>query len=236
MKKQLLLLVSILLPLISSCNVGPTIEPTSGQTTDSATELTSISTTEPSEEIYYLDGLASNLFVDTFNKEFMNYYYVENHQSYNIKILDFSNEEISKLYIPNIINENEQTKRVKSFSIDCNLKIDELIIPEGIEYIAYYDNDNLYHQDFLSINFKKIYFPFSLKEIKAVVANPSIASDKEVYYNGTMQEFSKISIDRRAGYYPSAGYIDIICNDGVAKLEVFEPPYTEPDSSSFPVF
>ena len=34
MKKQLLLLVSILLPLISSCNVEPTIEPTSGQTTD----------------------------------------------------------------------------------------------------------------------------------------------------------------------------------------------------------
>ena len=111
MKKQLLLLVSILLPLISSCNVEPTEKPT----------------VEPSEEIYYLDGLASNLFVDTFNKEFMNYYYVGNHQAYNIKILDFSNEEISKLYIPNIINEKKRLVDVSWDITDTNNPIYHIV-------------------------------------------------------------------------------------------------------------
>jgi hypothetical protein len=65
MKKQLLLLVSILLPLISSCNVEPIEKPT----------------VEPSEEIYYIDGLASNLFV-TEVPENVKCIYLEDSDSY----------------------------------------------------------------------------------------------------------------------------------------------------------
>ena len=76
MKKQLLLLISIVLPLVSSCNGIPTIEPTAQPTAES--------TVEPSEEIYYLDGLASNLFV-TEVPENVEVYYSEYYNSYIAK-------------------------------------------------------------------------------------------------------------------------------------------------------
>ena len=80
MKKQILLLASMLLPLVSSCNSIPTMEPTAQPTFESTLEPT----VEPSEEIYYLDGLASNLFV-TEVPENVEVYYSEYYNSYIAK-------------------------------------------------------------------------------------------------------------------------------------------------------
>ena len=142
MKKQLLLLVSILLPLISSCNVEPTIEPTSGQTTDSVTELTSISTTEPSEEIYYLDGLASNLFV-TEVPENVDCYYEESTDCYSAYADTNEDGIIYKdidCIIPNVYDDGiHGLKRIKIFDcsdLDTPGYYNILIISEGIELVG----------------------------------------------------------------------------------------------------
>ena len=227
MKKQLLLLVSILLPLISSCNVEPTIEPTSGQTTDSATELTSISTTEPSEEIYYLDGLASNLFV-TEVPENVDCYYEESTDCYSAYADTNEDGIIYKdidCIIPNVYDDGiHGLKRIKIFDcsyLDTPGYYNKLIISEGIEMVG---------TEIGHIAAREIYFPSTLKTISCIWGWQSLRDEakeniknKTRYYNGTIAEFKKIEgfISSSCLLEDTPYSIKFICLDGDAYFDFY---------------
>lgn len=222
MKKQLLLLVSILLPLISSCNVEPTIEPTSGQTTDSATELTSISTTEPSEEIYYLDGLASNLFV-TEVPDNVDCYYEESTDCYSAYADTNENGIIYKdidCIIPNVYDDGiHGLKRVKIFGSYFyeGGYYNKLIISEGIEVINSGIGDNFA---------REIYYPSTTKKMSTLFQRypedwtdeqRDIYNNSKSYYNGTISQFNQIEeIEPYCCVDSVPGKYAFICLDGVA--------------------
>ena len=212
MKKQLLLLVSILLPLISSCNVEPTEKPT----------------VEPSEEIYYIDGLASNLFV-TEVPENVICRYQEDSDSY-IAFADSKKE--GKLYkdidciIPNIYDDGiHGLKRVKSFwsYFDEGGYYNKLIISEGIEVIKSGIGDNLS---------KEIYYPSTTKRMASLFQRyPSDWTDEQreilgnikIHYNGTTFQFNQIEEiepDVCASSVPNK--YKFICLDGVAYFDFYQ--------------
>ena len=224
MKKQLLLLVSILLPLISSCNVEPTIEPTSGQTTDSATELTSISTTEPSEEIYYLDGLASNLFV-TEVPDNVDCYYEESTDCYSAYADTNENGIIYKdidCIIPNVYDDGIHGLQViKKFAFESETVgyINKLILSEGIEECFSYIGD---------IAAIEIYFPSTIKEMNSLwkdVGMHNSVGSKRRYYNGTVEQFKKIEVGPPKYCVDKPFKVDFICLDGVAYFDFYDALY-----------
>ena len=206
MKKQLLLLVSILLPLISSCNVEPTEKPT----------------VESSEEIYYIDGLASNLFV-TEVPENVKCVYLEDSDSYIAYAIIYDKGVIYKdidCIIPNVYDDGiHGLKRVKSFSSSFGEGgyYNKLIISEGIEVIKSGIGDNFA---------REVYYPSTTKKMGTLYAeNPRNLTEEQrdvynksrSYYNGTISQFNQIEPIPPSGCVDSVpGKYEFICLDGVA--------------------
>ena len=206
MKKQLFLLVCILLPLISSCNVEPTEKPT----------------VESSEEIYYIDGLASNLFV-TEVPENVKCVYLEDSDSYIAYAIIYDKGVIYKdidCIIPNVYDDGiHGLKRVKSFSSSFGEGgyYNKLIISEGIEVIKSGIGDNFA---------REVYYPSTTKKMGTLYAeNPrnlteehrDVYNKSRSYYNGTISQFNQNEPLPPSGCVDSVpGKYEFICLDGVA--------------------
>ena len=211
MRKQLLLLVSILLPLISSCNVEPTEKPT----------------VEPSEEIYYIDGLASNLFV-TEVPENVFCRYQEDSDSY---IAIAYGEKDGIIYkdidciIPNIYDDGiHGLRRIKSFRIHSRSEgyYNKLILSEGIE---------IFVENIGDIPAKEIFFPSTTKKINSIFYSNTgdplneeqieVSRNRTLYYNGTISQFNQIEPIPPYGCVDDPFEREFICLDGVAYFEFF---------------
>ena len=213
MKKQLLLLVSILLPLISSCSVEPTEKPT----------------VEPSEEIYYIDGLASNLFV-TEVPENVKCIYLEDSDSYIACAQTKMDGTVYKnidCIIPNVYDDGiHGLKRVKSFSSDFyeGGYYNKLIISEGIEVINSGISDNLAREVYFPSTTKKMYplkhrYPEDWTDEQR-----DISKNMKLYYNGTISQFNQIeALPPLNCFDPWPLECEFICLDGVAYFEFFIP-------------
>ena len=211
MKKQLLLLVSILLPLISSCNVEPTEKPT----------------VESSEEIYYIDGLASNLFV-TEVPENVECIYLEDSDSY---IAYAQTKRDGTLYkdidciIPNIYDDGiHGLKRVKNFRSDFyeGGYYNKLIISEGIEVINSGVDDNLAREVYFPSTTKKMYPLDQRYPEDWTDEQRDISKNMKLYYNGTISQFNQIEALPPLNCFDSWPMeYEFICLDGVAYFEFF---------------
>ena len=213
MKKQLLLLVSILLPLISSCNVEPTEKPT----------------VEPSEEIYYIDGLASNLFV-TEVPENVKCIYLEDSDSYIACAQTKMDGTVYKnidCIIPNVYDDGiHGLKRVKSFSSDFyeGGYYNKLIISEGIEEILSGISDNLAREVYFPSTTKKMYPLKHRYQEDWTDEQRDISKNMKLYYNGTISQFNQIeALPPLNCFDPWPMEYEFICLDGVAYFEFFIP-------------
>ena len=220
MKKQILLLASMLLPLVSSCNSIPTMEPTAQPTFESTLEPT----VEPSEEIYYLDGLASNLFV-TEVPENVEVYYSEYYNSYIAKC--YTNKagvvyENIDCIIPNVYDDGIHGLQViKKFAFKSETVgyINKLILSEGIEESFSYIGD---------IAAIEIYFPSTIKEMNSLwkdVGTHNSVGSKRRYYNGTVEQFKKIEVEPPIYCVDKPFKVDFICLDGVAYFDFYDALY-----------
>ena len=234
MKNKLLLLVSILLPLISSCNikptVEPTIEPTIEPTVEPTVEPTLEPTVEPSEEIYYLDGLASNLFV-TEVPENVQCKYLEDSDSYiayaQTKKDGIVYENIDCI-IPNVYDDGiHGLKRIKYFQIYYFGAgyYNKLVLSEGIE---------VFYASIGEIPTKEIYFPSTTKMIKSLFSGTINVFNKEehgniekvdLYYNGTVEQFGLIESIPPYVCVSDPFEVEFICLDGPAYFEFYEGVY-----------
>ena len=211
MKKQLLLLVSILLPLISSCNVEPTIEPT----------------VESSEEIYYIDGLASNLFVTEVPKN-VECIYLEDSDSYIAHAQTKMDGTVYKnidCIIPNIYDDGVHgLKRVKSFRSNFyeGGYYNKLIISEGIEVINSGVDDNLAREVYFPSTTKKMYPLDRRYPVDWTDEQRDISKNMKLYYNGTISQFTQIeALPPLNCFDPWPMEYEFICLDGVAYFEFF---------------
>lgn len=231
MKKQLLLLVSILLPLISSCNHIPTAEPTVEPTIEPTVEPTFEPTVEPSEEIYYLDGLASNLFV-TEVPDNVRCIYLEDSDSYIACAQTKMDGTVYKnidCIIPNVYDDGiNGLKRIKYFQINYYGAgyYNKLVLSEGIEF---------FYASIGEIPTKEIYFPSTTKMIKSLFYGTVNVFNKEehgniekvdLYYNGTVEQFGLIEpIPPYVCVSDHPFEVEFICLDGVAYFEFYEGVY-----------
>ena len=168
MKKMFVLLIIMLL---SSCQISSNSETSSEQISDSistiestsnldvlsdesllveqssmpSSEPTEGSSSEEVEEIYYVDGLPSNLFVTEFY-EYVQFIYLEEEDCYFAKCMlphPAPPEYIEEIIFPNVYNDGinglKRVKHVGGVFYAYVSVIDRIIISEGIETLRYYE-------------------------------------------------------------------------------------------------
>ena len=190
-----------------------------------------------SEKIYYLDGLASNLFVHDVMEEYMNFTYEEETDSYHVSVcyscvvghVDYNDQLGVRLngkdiVIPNVYDDGVHGfKRVKSLDIQQSTSgyINSLVISEGIMYVE---------SMLLWTRIINIYLPSTIKELikfsfvydryfSTYTKNGEKINgtfDLNICYNGTKKEFSSIKLNYMYEdlLYNFGGYIKIDCLDG----------------------
>lgn len=222
MKSIIILLISLLL---SSCNVN----------------------SNKSEEIYYLDGLASNLFVYDVMEEYMEFTYVEETDSYDLYVgikdkfaegypCDYSGERFlglelkgKDIVIPNVYDDGVHgLKRVKSFDIqDSSVGyINSLTVSEGITECGSMLKSRIINiylpstiNQIMKFNFiYDFYFSRYTKDGEKIQGT----FDLNIIYNGTKNDFYDIEIiDNYEGVlFNKGGYVRIDCLDGFILMEI----------------
>ena len=258
MKKQLLLLVNILLPLISSCNSNPTIEPTMDLLSSSIEQPTDVpthsldsivssnqdtSTEEIStEEIYYLDGLASNLFVDEYVEELFEFIYIEEKDCYSTELSYIRDSSIyyETIVIPNVYDDGiNGLKRVKYAGVNSSyeskkdsMTINNIYISEGIISLETYrlNDKSWFFTPITSFNCKNLYIPLSLEKISSIIEyydyfEKVLNGEFKIYYPETTQyfydncEFVDIVTYE---HYKLAYEIELICTNGSIMFETYD--------------
>ena len=222
LKSLFLILISL---LITSCNVN----------------------SNKSEEIYYLDGLASNLFVYDVMEEYMEFTYVKETDSYHLyvrsssKVGIYSSDELGyklngkDIIIPNVYDDGiHGFKRVKSFDIqDSSVGyINSLTVSEGIiecgriiqsRIINFYLPTSVIKME----NFYDIYDSYFSYYSRVGIRKEGIFDLKFVYL-GTTEQFNKIVFsDVPINIYPEMGSIIIECSDGEINKKIYSAPYVQ---------
>ena len=251
--------------LIEDIPSEPTEEPSSESTEQPSTIPSEIPTDEPSsepteessseevEDIYYVDGLPSNLFV-TEVKDFMKISYLENEDCYKVT-LEFNRENypydthIDEIIFPNVYDDGiHGLKRIKhcigTYYLQY-IEVDRIIIPEGIETLRnhYYNfREEKYEShvvDILCYLCNNLYLPLSIKEIGHAVDGfdnklwehlENGEREFNIHYNGTVEHFNEncvISMPLTIG--PSELHSDevlkINCLDGYVNLNLYIDDY-----------
>lgn len=256
MKKQLLLLISIVLPLVSSCE-QPTIEPSSAipslndtQTTEESASHISInqsneetSTEEIStEEIYYLDGLASNLFVDEYVEELFEFIYIEEKDCYSTELSYIRDSSISyeTIVIPNVYDDGiNGLKRVKYAGVNASyepegnsMNVNNIYISEGIIALGRYrlKDKSWFFKPITLFNCENLYIPLSLKQISSIIEyydyfEKVLNNEFKIYYPETTQYFYDNCefVDIVTFEHYKLDYeIEMICSDGSIIFETYD--------------
>ena len=204
-----------------------------------------------SEEVYYLDGLASNLFVYDVMEEYMEFTYREVTDSYHVSVcysciignVDYRDQLGVKLngkdiVIPNVYDDGVRgLKRVKSFDIQQSDVgyINSLVISEGIIFVE---------SMLLNTRIVNFYLPSTIEELVkfSIIEGEYFSSftengekisgmfDLNIYYNGTKKDFRNIKLKYiyEDALYNYGGYIKINCLDGYL-LEEYLGALTEID-------
>ena len=164
-----------------------------------------------SEQIYYLDGLASNLFVYDVMEEYMEFTYIEETDSYDLYVgiedkfakgypCDYRGERFlgfelrgKDIVIPNVYDDGiHGLKRVKSFEIQQSRKghLNSLIISYGIIEIK---------GTIINQRFKNISLPSSVEYLPEFATNniyflssSQYLYDLKIDYDGTVDNFNNI--------------------------------------------
>ena len=212
-KSIIILLISLLL---SSCNVN----------------------SNKSEEIYHLDGLASNLFVYDVMEEYMEFTYIEETDSYDLYVgikdkfaegypCDYRGERFlglelkgKDIVIPNVYDDGiHGLKRVKSFEIEPSRVgyLNSLIVSEGLERIK---------GTIINQYFKSVYLPSTINEMDKFYSKypyfvicQYYLFDLEIYYAGSLEQFKDIDFLRVSWlenylHYEHEHKVKIHCNNG----------------------
>ena len=212
------------------------------------------SASEEIEDIYYVDGLPSNLFVTEVN-DYMKFLYIEPEDCYyaECNLPKPAPEYIEEIVFPNVYDDGiHGLKRVKHASgvfWAYESTIGKIIISEGIETIRSYgyshrdeswkyNNGNILY--FLCSN---LYLPSSIKEIAhAAIENgnlfydPMLKGDCEfnIHYSGTVEYFDENCTVVMPALYSEfydifENELEIICLDGHINLDLFIYYYDESD-------
>ena len=269
MKKMIVLLITMFL---SSCQISSNSEPSSEQNSDSISTIESISnldvlsdesllveqssmpssestegsSSEEVEDIYYLDGLPSNLFVTDIMEEYMTFTYYEDYDFYQVTVSPKVEKMLGKelegqdIVIPNVYDDGiHGLKRVKAFTI-CRFEegyLNSLIVSEGIEMCALKINisneSRLVHNSLNMNPIKNIYLPSTItylsdffQEYSYCWYNPKSNDFKfepNIYYNGTIEQWNNIEFveDFSTGIYSKNGNYKfaINCLDGISYVK-----------------
>ena len=231
----------------------PTTIPSEIPTEEPSSESTEESSSEEVEDIYYVDGLPSNLFV-TEVKDFMKISYLENEDCYKVS-LEFNRENypydthIDEIIFPNVYDDGiHGLKRIKhcigTYYLE-HIQVDRIIISEGIETLRdhYYDfREEKFKSSIVEILCylcNNLYLPLSIKEIGHGVDGVTNIlwehlenGEREfnIHYNGTVEHFNDncvISMPFTMGdyHFHSDDILKINCLDGYIKLNLYLDDY-----------
>ena len=215
------------------------------------------SASEEIEDIYYVDGLPSNLFVTEVN-DYMKFLYIEPEDCYyaECNLPKPAPEYIEEIVFPNVyddgINGLKRVKHVSGVFWAYESTIDKIIISEGIETLrsygySYRDESWKYNSgNILYFLCSDLYLPSTIVEIVHGAYEGGGSSSEEwlnrnqfvIHYNNTVEYFNEnctIKMPLMTSDYRKSNdredKIEINCLDGRMYLDVYFYWWPEADDS-----